>query len=41
VNPNGIDLDGATGLLLFFAFGWPGGYAAALAAVVGRLCRAG
>jgi hypothetical protein len=37
----GIDLNGATDLLLFFAFGLLGSYAAALAIVVGRLRRAG
>jgi hypothetical protein len=37
----GIDLNGATDLLLFFAFGLLGSYAAALAVVVGRLRRAG
>ena len=37
----GIDLNAATDLLLFFAFGLVGSYAAALAVVVGRLRRAG
>ena len=37
----GIDLNSATDLLLFFAFGLLGSYAAALAVVVGRLRRAG
>jgi hypothetical protein len=37
----GIDLNSATDLLLFFAFGLLGSYAAALAVAVGRLRRAG
>jgi hypothetical protein len=37
----GIDLNNATDLLLFFAFGLLGSYAAALAVMVGRLRRAG
>jgi hypothetical protein len=37
----GIDLNSATDLLLFFAFGLLGGYAAALGVAVGRLRRAG
>ena len=37
----GIDLNSATDLLLFYAFGLLGSYAAALAVVVGRLRRAG
>jgi hypothetical protein len=37
----GIDLNSATDLLLFFAFGLLGSYAAALGVVVGRLRRAG
>ena len=37
----GIDLNGATDLLLFFAFGLLGSYALALGVAVGRLRRAG
>lgn len=37
----GIDLNAATDLMLFFAFGLLGSYAAALAVAVGRLRRAG
>ena len=37
----GIDLNSATDLLLFFAFGLVGSYAVALAVAVGRLRRAG
>ncbi|HEX4505043.1 MAG TPA: hypothetical protein VH722_04870 [Alphaproteobacteria bacterium] len=37
----GIDLNSATDLLLFFAFGLVGSYAVALSVVVGRLRRAG
>jgi hypothetical protein len=37
----GIDLNSTTDLLLFFAFGLLGSYAAALAVTVGRLRRAG
>ena len=37
----GIDLNGATDLLLFFAFGLVGSYALALGVAVSRLRRAG